>query len=173
MPVTVIGVMPEGFDFLDHQEAWIPTNIDLEKAGRGGHFLHVAVRLKPDVTIAAFRDELTALLTEWGKKRSPTFHALSIDNPYLPRHSMIAEPFQEDLVGSLSPTLWLLQGAVLFVLLISIVNVANLLLARAETRTREVAVRHALGASRRRLARQFITESLILGILGGGLGILV
>jgi putative ABC transport system permease protein len=86
---------------------------------------------------------------------------------------MIAVPFHEDLVGSLSSTLWLLQGAVLLVLLIAIVNVANLLLARSETRTREVAVRHALGASRRRLLRQFMTESLLLGIVGGGLGILV
>ena len=86
---------------------------------------------------------------------------------------MIALPFQADLVGSLATTLWLLQGAVLFVLLISIVNVANLLLARAETRTREVAVRHALGASRRRLVRQFVTESLMLGVFGGALGILV
>jgi putative ABC transport system permease protein len=77
------------------------------------------------------------------------------------------------MVGSISSVLWMLQGAVLFVLLISIVNIANLLLARAETRTREIAVRHALGASRRRLLRQFVTESLVLGILGAGLGILV
>ena len=88
-------------------------------------------------------------------------------------HPMTAEPFHQDLIGSLSTTLWLLQGAVLFVLLIAIVNVANLLLARSETRTREVAVRHALGASRRRLVRQFVTESLILGLIGGALGILV
>ncbi|MGE0401343.1 MAG: ABC transporter permease [Kofleriaceae bacterium] len=168
IPVTVIGVMPEGFDFLDRQEAWLPLDSDYAKANRGGHFLHVVVRLNPGVSLGAFRQELVALGTAWGKKQGPKWHAIEEG-----KHPMIAVPFQEDLVGSLATTLWLLQGAVLFVLLISIVNIANLLLARSETRTREVAVRHALGASRGRLIRQFVTESLLLGILGGGLGILV
>src|SRR5689334_15643928 len=168
MPMTVIGVMPKGFDFLDRQQAWLPLNLDIPKTNRGGHFLNVIVRLAPGASIKAFREELAALTKGWQKDFGPGHHVIHADN-----HPMIALPFHADLVGSLATTLWLLQGAVLFVLLISIVNVANLLLARSETRTREVAVRHSLGASRRRLMRQFITESMIFGLLGGALGILV
>jgi predicted permease len=174
MPVTVIGVMPEGFDFLGGQEAWVPLNWDYQKFNRGGHSLSVLARLKEGTTIEAFREELIALSAGWMKGMGPGRHAITVDNPYIQfSHPMIAVPFHEDLVGSLSTTLWLLQGAVLLVLLIAIVNVANLLLARSETRTREVAVRHALGASRGRLLRQFLTESVLLGVIGGGLGILV
>ncbi|HEY5934872.1 MAG TPA: ABC transporter permease, partial [Kofleriaceae bacterium] len=169
MPVTVIGVMPPGFDFLDREEAWVPLNHDFVKNRhrRGSHFFNVVVRLKPDATITSFRQELAALTAGWAKKYEKQH---PIDGK---QHLMLGEPFHQDLVGSLSTTLWLLQGAVLFVLLIAIVNVANLLLARSESRTREVAVRHALGASRRRLMRQFVTESLIMGLIGGALGILV
>jgi predicted permease len=169
MPVTVIGVMPPGFDFLDREEAWVPLNFDFVKnrERRGSHFFNVVVRLKPDATIASFREDIAAMTAGWAKKYEKR-HPINGKN-----HAMVAEPFHQDLVGSLSTTLWLLQGAVLFVLLIAIVNVANLLLARSESRTREVAVRHALGASRRRLMRQFVTESLIMGLVGGALGILV
>ncbi len=168
MPVTVVGVMPRGFDFLDRQEAWVPACFDYAKAFRGGHYVHVMARLAPGSSLAALNAELAALSKEWGALRTPGRHAIHAED-----HPLRAVGFQADLVGSLSTTLWLLQGAVLFVLLISIVNVANLLLARSETRTREVAVRHALGASRRRLMRQFVTESLLLGLFGGALGILV
>jgi putative ABC transport system permease protein len=168
MPMTVIGVMPKGFDFLDRQEAWLPLNLDIPKTNRGGHYLHVVVQLAPGSSITALREEIAALVAGWQKLGGAGRHSLHADN-----HPMIALPFHADLVGSLATTLWLLQGAVLFVLLISIVNVANLLLARSETRTREVAVRHALGASRRRLMRQFLTESTLQGLLGGALGILV
>lgn len=167
MPVTVIGVMPPGFDFLDREEAWVPININYAKAGRGSHYLHVIARLKPGVSIGAFRNELATTSPTWADKERHHF------NDKHEGHYMIAHAFQEDLVGGLATTLWLLQGAVLLVLLISIVNVANLLLARSETRTREVAVRHALGASRTRLMRQFLTESMLLALVGGGLGVLV
>lgn len=165
MPVSVIGVMPKGFDFLDREEAWVPAKFDMTKLNRGGHFINVVARVKDGLTIDHFRSELLALSNTWINAER---HSIRVD-----RHPMIALPFQEDLVGSMATTLWLLQAAVLFVLLISIVNVANLLLARSEGRTREVAVRHALGASRRRLVRQFLTESVVLGVVGGGLGILV
>ncbi len=168
MPVTVIGVMPRGFDFLDREEAWVPARFKIEDGNRASHFVNAIARVAPGQSIATLQAELDALAQQWGKQDGPKYHAISTL-----KHPMIARPFQADLVGSLTTTLWLLQGAVLFVLLIAIVNVANLLLARAETRTREVAVRHALGANRLRLVRQFVTESLILGLVGGALGILV
>jgi putative ABC transport system permease protein len=167
MPVTVIGVMPKGFEFLDRREAWVPGGFRPSEALRGAHQLHAVVRLAPGAELAALQAELAALITQWAAKKVPNHHAIG------PEHPMVAVAFQADLVGSLSTMLWMLQGAVLFVLSIAIVNIANLLLARSEARTREVAVRHALGASRRRLFRQFATESLVLGICGGTLGILV
>ncbi len=167
MPVTVIGVMPKGFDFLGGIDVWVPGHFDPASKRRASHVVHVVARLAPGATIASLNEELASLTKQYGTRATQGFHSIQ-DN-----HPMLAVPFKQDLVGSLSTTLWLLQGAVLFVLLISIVNVANLLLARSETRTREVAVRHALGASRRRLVRQFVTESLVLGIAGGALGVLV
>jgi putative ABC transport system permease protein len=166
IPVTIIGVMPKGFKF-DEMESWVPGRLDFTMQRRGNHGGSVIARLAPGSTVESLNQELAALTAEWGKRDSKTFHSIAPDHPVL------AVPFKQDLVGSISSVLWMLQGAVLFVLLISIVNVANLLLARAETRTREIAVRHALGASRRRLLRQFVTESLVLGSLGAGLGILV
>src|SRR5262245_10051151 len=168
IPMTVVGVMPPGFDFLGGIEAWIPACLDFDPQQRGGHDFHVIARLAPGATLSALEAELASLTQAWSANRGPTEHFI---NEAL--HPMVAVPLQDDLVGSLSTMLWLLQGAVLLVLLISVVNVANLLLARSEGRTREVAVRHAVGANRRRLMRQFVTESLLLGILGGGLGIFV
>ncbi len=169
MPMTVIGVMPKGFDFLDRQEAWLPLNLDIPKTNRGGHNYNVVVKLARGASLQAFNEEIAALTKGWQKLGVPGVrHSLHSE-----LHPMIARPFHADLVGSIGTTLWILQGAVLIVLLISIVNVANLLLARSEMRTREVAVRHALGASRRRLIRQFLTESTLQGLLGGALGILV
>lgn len=168
LPTTVIGVMPPGFDFLDRQEAWVPLQMQTGEELRGSHNLTVITRIKRGETLATMRAELAALVAEWGKSNSDTRHMLTTRE-----HPLLAVAFQEDLVGGISTSLWLLQGAVLFVLLIAIVNIANLLLARSETRNREVAIRHALGANRRRLMRQFVTESVLLGLIGGALGVLV
>ncbi len=169
-PVTVVGVMPKGFRFPERAELFVPLRLDYAKEDAGNFTLQTIVRLAPGASIAALDAELAAQAKDWTVWLSQLAAKHGFPPLILSAHAVA---FHADLLGSLSTTLWLLQGAVLFVLLISIVNVANLLLARAETRTREVAVRHALGASRRRLLRQFVTESLILGLGGGGLGILV
>jgi putative ABC transport system permease protein len=172
MPVTVVGVMPQGFDFIGGEEAWFPTTLDInDQNRRGGHNFDVFVRLKPGMTGADFQEEIKSLIHAWSdgrKKGDAGPHYIGPEG-----HPMITVPLHDDITGSMSTALWLLQAAALFVLLISIVNVANLLLARSETRNREIAVRHALGARRRRLVRQFLTESVALGVLGGGLGILL
>ena len=165
-PVTVIGVMPPGFDFLERVEAWIPLGIDAARASRAEHYLKVVARMSPGATTATVDAEIAALLPTWAPR-----YQLD-DPPPSPNHPMYVRSLHADLIKGVATPLWLLQGAVLLVLVIAIVNVANLLITRAETRTREIAVRHALGASRRRLIRQLITESLVLGACGGGLGVL-
>lgn len=170
MPVTIIGVMPEGFDFPGRMEAWIPAGFDPNSQLRGSHNYQAYVRLADGASIASLRAEIGALTAAWSEGKSPGKDDHHI-NPK--QHPMIAMPLHGEVIGGLSTTLWLLQGAVLFVLLIAIANITNLLLARAETRSREVAVRHALGATRGRLVRQLVTESVALGLVGGALGILV
>ncbi|MDQ3337103.1 MAG: ABC transporter permease [Myxococcota bacterium] len=168
LPVTVIGVMPPGFDFLGRQEAWLPLRMKVDQDRRGSHGLSSIIRLKPDASVSVLQAELDALVAEQGKLAGPQKHMFQPKE-----HTLLVAGFQSDLTGGIAKSLWLLQGAVLLVLLISIVNIANLLLARSETRNREVAIRHALGANRRRLMRQFVTESVLLGLVGGALGVLV
>jgi predicted permease len=169
-PVTVIGVMPPGFSFPEHQELWVPACLDPATPNAGTSYnLSVVARPAPGASRASIAGEVAVQAKNW----TATLNAVGAKLGF-PHVDIVPEvvAFHADLIGSIAATLWLLQAAVLFVLLISIVNVANLLLARSETRGREVAVRHALGATRRRLIRQFLTESLMLGLAGGGLGVL-
>jgi predicted permease len=163
----VVGVMPRGYDVHDqHVEIWQPLTIDPATfpTSRGGHFLHLIGRLKDDVTFERAKADTDRLVAQW-REMVPQGHV-----PSSPNHQLRLDPLKDDIVGSVKTALLVLQGAVAFVLLIACANLANLLLARAETRQREFAVRTALGAGRRRLLRQFITEGVLLATLAAVVG---
>ncbi len=168
-PYTIVGVMPAGFAFPpgsnDPAEVFAPFQFDPASPGRrGNHFLNVIGRLKPDVSVEQARSEMASLMAGWqGENRAP--HLL---NPEF--HPVLMFSLHEDVVGAARPAVLMLLGAVAFVLLIACVNVANLLLARAEVRRREFAMRLALGAGRGRLLRQFMAEASILVVLGAAAG---
>lgn len=167
---TIVGVMPANFAFPpgsnDQVEILLPFQFDPANPGnRGSHFLSVIGRLKPGVTIDQAQSEMTSLMAGW-MSESRARHLL---NPQ--RHPVVMLGLHEDVVGSARKAVWLLMAAVGFVLLIACVNVANLLLARAESRHREFAVRLALGAGVRRMVRQFVAEGFVLVVIASILGI--
>jgi predicted permease len=171
-PSTIIGVMPRGFEFptgeVDPPQVWSTLQINPAKPGdRGSHYLNLLGRLKPGVSAAQAQSELEAYERALGAQ-----HKGDHEHYFNPtNHTLVSFPLQGEVVSSVRPALLMLLAAVGFVLLIACVNVANLLLARAESRRREIAIRSALGAGLPRLARQFVTEGVLLSACGALIGL--
>ena len=161
--VEVVGVLPPGFDFVRETEVWTPLAMQYDPDRRLSLGLLGIGRLKPGVSLAQARSEMAGIASGLAEQYPATNKNWTVK----------LVPLQEDVVGEFRTGLLVLLGAVVLVLLISCANVANLLLAQAASREKEVAVRLAIGASRSRIIRQFLTESVILGIAGGGLGLVV
>ena len=161
---TVVAVMPRGFTFpQDNTDLWIPFAPDAQRGERAAHFLRVIARLKPGVTVERAQTDMNVIAErlEQAYPKTNTGWRLTM----LPLHEAIS--------GQIRTTLLVLLAAVGLILLIACANVANLLLARASARGREIAIRAALGARRGRIIRQLLTESLLLALLGGGIGLLL
>lgn len=171
---TIVGVMPQGFDYPDGTQIWKPHDMDESTqlpilTTRPMRIVDILARRKPGVTGTALETEM-ARLTQAVSQEYPKEYR---DSGWRSPLTISALPLQERVTGDLKPALFVLGGAVGLVLLIACVNLANLLLARASARQRELAVRLALGSSRARIVRQMLTESMLLALPGGLAGVAI
>ena len=173
-PYHVVGIMPKDFGFphksdlkygngrIDTTQVWLPSALTPEqRADREGSSGNAIARLKPGVTLRQAQAEMSTIMSQLDLLHSPRMRGWVA----------LVKPFRDNAVGPVRPLMWLLLGSVAFVLLIACGNAANLLLARAADRTHELGMRAALGARRGRLIRQMLTESLMLSIAAGCMGI--
>jgi len=160
-PATIIGIMPPGFTYPYDAEVWWPYQLNPAKERRENRFVEVVARLKPGVSLAQAQTEMETISQRLAQNYGESNRGWSVRLTEL----------RESLVGKLRTSLLILLGAVAFVLLIACANVANLLLARAVSRQKEIALRTALGASRWRVVRQLLTESALLSVVSGVAGL--
>ena len=172
-PCIVAGVMPKGFEFpageADEADLWVPLQLDRGRdTSRGNHRLEVLGRLKAGVSFEQARDEMDRYVRVAGEHAPPRTHSFEAVD-----HTILLAGYRDEVVRNVRLAMLVLLGAVAFVLLISSVNVANLLLARAEGRRREIAIRKAMGAGLGRMIVQFMVEGLVLASLGAVAGLVL
>jgi putative ABC transport system permease protein len=160
---TIVGIMPAGFNYPDDTELWTLYPLDVKGEARDNRYLNVLSRLKPGVSIAQAQTEMDTINQRLAQNYAETNSGWGVRLTEL----------RERMVGELRTSLLMLFGAVAFVLLIACANVANLLLARSSARTKENAVRLAIGATRWRIVRQLLTEGVLLAAFGGAAGLLL
>ena len=171
LPRLVVGVMPRGFRIVNYDfDVMVPLAFDPHHQIEAGFAYHGIARLKPGVPIATADADVTRLLNVWmdswsnGPGNDPHFYLTWKIVPGL-------RPLKDEVVGNVGSVLWVVMGTIGVVMLIVCTNVANLLLVRADARRQELAIRSALGAGRARIARELLTESLTLGLIGGAAGV--
>ena len=162
-PITVIGVMPPGFEFPEQTQVWVPSAVNLSDEPRDNRAWSAIARLNPNVDLKQAQTRISAINAQLAKQFHETNKGWDV----------FLSTLHERLVREVKPSLLALLGAVGFVLLIACANVANLLLARSAARQKEIAIRAAMGASRGRVLRQMLTESVLLSVMGGTAGLLL